>query len=136
MRDLKFRAWDKREKCWIEGAYGFHILGEMMLVGGLFSDWKPERLNDIVLEQFTGLEDKKEVEIYAGDIVEFVWGCICSNCHNVPKWSGGVKFGSLGATVQSYRISDSQNNISETIEVVGNIHENPELLKGKTETIK
>ena len=28
-RELRFRAWDKVKSQWIEGGYGFHILGEV-----------------------------------------------------------------------------------------------------------
>ena len=70
MRELKFRAYDKQKGCWIEGGYGFHILGEALLLGGLFSDYGVMELNNIVITQFTGIQDMDGEDVYEGDIVQ------------------------------------------------------------------
>ena len=49
MREIKFRAWDKSEKCWAEG--GFLINGARGKVASNMPD-------DYELMQFTGLYDK------------------------------------------------------------------------------
>ncbi len=128
MRNLMFRAWDKEKKKWIDGAYGFHILGEAMLIGGLFHDYSIEDLNNIIIEQFTGLLDKNGKEIYEGDIVEyFQYSQVCSKCAHRDKNVNEVKFNALGVTLSSYRIIDPQSDITE-IEIIGNVHTHPELL--------
>lgn len=70
MRELKFRAWDKVKRQWIEGGYGFHILGEANLHGGLFSDYPVLELNNIEITQFTGIVDRNGREVYEGDVVK------------------------------------------------------------------
>jgi uncharacterized phage protein (TIGR01671 family) len=78
-------------------------------------------LNDILCEQCTGIRDKNGREIYEGDV------CNCSNetlnlfGEGIVKWDEGSFF--IGQTVMPFFI-----NTNAVIEVIGNIHETPELL--------
>lgn len=119
-RDIKFRIWDKKEEWWLfdyKEMGGFALLGEVVLVEGI-REIPVERLEDFEVMQFTGLLDKNGKEIYEGDICK-------SNGHKDSiKWEHGRWKFWVEDCLECY------NNTSLKLEVVGNIYENPELLKG------
>ena len=132
-REIKFRFWDKKENKWLLGYElpslgGFSMIGEVMMMGeyaSLLSSYFPDRLEDIVLMQFTGLKDKNGKEIYEGDIVnDLITGRV-----------GIVKF-NHGAFVITYKEISNWKPVNRggavSVEVVGNIYENPELLNHET----
>ena len=138
MREIKYRMWNKKEK-------------KMYKVGVLdFDDEKAYIKNylsytvsnymfeDIELMQYTGLHDKNGKEIYEGEIIKI-------------KYRKGFKFGepiyeifiakvNYNSAYTSFvtencnpeNICHECENLGDykDIEVIGNIYENPELLKG------
>lgn len=109
-REIKFRAWNS------ENMFYSHNNSKNEAVIQL--SWFFDRLRDgELLMQFTGLKDKNGVDIYEGDVMG--WECYEGTKHQV-RW------------VVEYNLNQGFKTWSSTKNdeiVLGNIHENPELLK-------
>lgn len=128
MREIRFRVWDRRNKTMQPVKYLRWLNNDNIASIGC-GDEKgyQERLRprDCELMQFTGHEDKNGVEIYEGDIVKDLSVAI----NQVVFYSlqrAAFKIGARGEKTQY----DKQNPFwNDNCLVIGNIYENPELLK-------
>ena len=136
MREIKFRVWDGEKYhheidllsdgyvvSWSHGKDGALIgaIGDGRVMGG------------VVLEQYTGLKDENGKEIYEGDMIgvgahivryDVAQGGYCAfeqpgnnDCYRYPLTCGGFTMDETGIP----QLIDEN--------VIGNIHENPELLE-------
>lgn len=137
MREIKFRAWDKKLKKMV--FTGFHVIGEVTCFELIYQhcyetkgdDPTFGRLKDIELMQYTNLKDSKDVEIYEGDVLENIKG------HRFVMEYGGLAFGCRGLTPYangfvefSYdTITNPKITKMSELEIIGDIYENPELLE-------
>lgn len=133
---FKFRAWHKPTKKMFE-VYCFtdKEVFENTFDGIGTNPTNPANMNDCVLMQSTGLKDKNGRLIYEGDIVKtedgdilvIKWG---KNGFNTPELFTSVGF--IMSTRTSWGEGYMQFDKEEPYyEVIGNIHENPELLEDK-----
>ena len=119
MREIKFRAWDNDKKCF--------ILPENLvyrLDGYLFDREFDVELHNIELMQFTGLLDKNGKEIYEGDIVKG-YGYEVRNGYQIRPERIFIINDFIKDT---YRLLCITEGTGETVEIIGNIYENPDLL--------
>ncbi|MCK8617974.1 YopX family protein [Fructobacillus sp. M158] len=124
MREIKFRAWDKLEEQYAntEKLAISADCGDAAKITDIYEidDWTVE----YDLEQFTGLHDKNGKEIYEGDIVSCSEGCP----HKII-WVEGLGGTFIGGMPGWYLSGLNEGYAwTEEEEVIGNIHENKELL--------
>ena len=124
MGEIKFRAWSESKKAMYR-VLGYSDIEQCFFVQGKGRGKAP--LADIVLMQYTGLKDKNGKEIYVGDIV------LCK-IHD-KEYMGLVEYTN---TYGFYYLSGMGRSDTELWgcnerKVIGNIYENPELLKEEQE---
>jgi uncharacterized phage protein (TIGR01671 family) len=116
MRQLKFRAWDSYAEQMYFG--GLELLLTMGVLNIKHRSWQTQQKDSVRLLQYTGLKDKNGKEIYEGDVVKTSYKTAYGKLDVVER----VIFGGAAFYPVSTRPGD-------TWEVIGNIYENPELLK-------
>lgn len=125
-REIKLRVWDgKNDKM---------ILPSNSTYGGWMSNYfNGLKDKDWTYQQFTGLKDKNGQEIYEGDVVKI---------RGYDDWDDTVGFdviyqvkwcnkhvGWRGFTQGMIAKNYAGSGLPEPIEIIGNVFENPELLK-------
>ncbi len=143
MREIKFRVWNTLLKEYVPedivylSPDGSPLFGSIMMNDAIYIKRNFQKYKDVILEgeniveQYTGLKDKNGTEIYEHDI--------CSFISKTGKHTGVVErldnlagFG-LRMVKNNFRYTfsnlDTLGVNLDTLKVIGNIHEDVELLK-------
>lgn len=125
---FRFRAWDKSFRRMTYDIF-FFWKENKITVYELEEDASKSYLpnSHVVLEQCTGLKDKNGRLIYEGDIVNIL--CEIEE-QGVIEWALEEAQFVIRAEQAGF-VADFDNYSSIDLEVIGNIHENPELLEEK-----
>jgi uncharacterized phage protein (TIGR01671 family) len=131
-RPIKFRAWHKKhgmiypdEHFTLQDA----IIGNLDFFGSPAKDFN---IADFVFMQYIGLQDANGEDIYEGDIVTSNHPDIVDGYRWVVQWKDAGFYPFNDVDEQGHgELRYGVRNQLETFEVIGNIHEHPELLEGK-----
>lgn len=113
MKELKFRAWDGKKM--IEDVVP---ASETSIIEFYEYEWQETEVKAV--EQYTGLKDKNGKEIYEGDI-------LIDDCGEpLEYWTVKYEYGKFVGETQGviedvYELTD--------LKVIGNVHENDDLLE-------
>ena len=124
-REIKFRAWDEVNKQMTSSFsikdFGASDIGELKGIEG-FEDCQ-NFLQTAIILQFTGLLDRNRKEIYENDLSKNYykgqWVVLQVVWNPLGMWSVKWKDG----YINNYHINN------KNMEIIGNIYENPELIK-------
>lgn len=135
----KFRVWDETQHKMLQVDCIEFIDGKAYWVEASPADGNVQGGNDgpvgdnsqLKLEQYTGLKDANGKEIYEGDIVKSSYKYAQPKISQViMEDSNSYILGEDLATGNEMLVSDHINEI----EVIGNVHTNPELLEAQHDT--
>ena len=124
MREIRFRAWDKT----LNKIHSWSTIENHFTLEELLDD------NFFEAMQYTGLKDKYGTEIYDGDYIRYsmrtINGSIYTHvCRVFQHESGTWRIEGYHEDNHSYETKGTVYAAHLICEVIGNIYENPELVK-------
>lgn len=132
MGEIKFRFWDKEFKSFTEPYFYFvNTDGSLWFNLGASACSKDDLIDQsdkLEVMQYTGLKDRNGKEIYEGDIIDqkYKWRVVFEDG---AFWGTSTLGGTLWKKALVISILKHRITAKCPCEILGNIYENPELLK-------
>lgn len=127
-REIKFRGKCTDNGEWVAGSLLQDDYGNCMIVGFIDHHEQWYSVSPETVGQFTGLRDRNGEDIYEGDILHIGRS---KKSKPVAYSNEYAAFGIQYPDRDFFLFAHDLQDISETCyEVIGNIHDNPELMKG------
>ena len=142
-REIKFRMWNKKSKKVFDvESISFKDRSLNMWNSGMYS-LSTFSFDDVILMQYTGLHDENGKEIYEGDVIEFSYDVFIGN-FDTKVGRGIIEFIDGAFYIKPFEIegkkikdTDTEEWFllytvnTDTLKVLGNVHENLEFLGGE-----
>lgn len=130
----KFRVWDTWSKTWYNDKFLIDQNGEHHIIFDSSNSYLSidlQRQGRFLVQQFTGLTDKTGKELFEGDIVKEFNSLMVIEWHDGGFWSLKDPSYKYNKNEYGFPLFDyvTKDNKKVKLKIVGNIFENPELLK-------
>lgn len=129
MRTIKFRGRSLDGKEWYHGDLEYNRVDNIARIHTYDKDGYYIRqyyVNPNTVGQFTGLQDKNGKDIYEGDIICFVDGLKRVN----DEWIDNKHIYEVEYSGAAFRGVLGLSECTDAVEIIGDIYDNPDLLKG------
>lgn len=126
MKEIKFRAWNKQGKYMVDSKQAIATILKKHILGGNYTDgWYTENGGEDEYEimQFAGISDKKDKEIYEGDVLVFTQKGQSAIGQVVYKETGFWVLFSSGEFAYLYEAVKKFKG-----EIIGDVYSSPDLL--------
>ena len=118
-REILYRGKRVKDGKWVEGLLTKDIKGHIRI------QYNPRNFSVVVnpetVGQFTGMTDKNGTKIFEGDIIKWIDSDGNNRIDKVLFSNGGFHLCNIYYNIEGYK--------GNSLEVIGNIHDNPDLLK-------
>ena len=120
MRKIKFRGKDIESGKWLFGSLVTHRDDTAFLADGFIQS----QVDPQTVGEFTGLQDVAGKDIYEGDIIQSV-------NHLTEIFEVAMIDGAFRILAEGFKGEDLYRTLKhDNFKVIGNIHDNPDLLEG------
>lgn len=150
-RKIKFRAWDKACKTMIDDYAEIGGYGELYAKKFHPSSYSDKSVPNLILLQYTGLKDKNGKDIYEGDILSFAGNMTADDTFSFEPNGFIYDEDSIHQVVWNEKLALWELDFDEKdppkykrdtrylmtaghCKIIGNIHQNPELLEATNGT--